>query len=219
MTRRTLRITALDRLAFDIRVAHGAVKTSMRESLTHARAAGELLIQAKGRIASKRFMDWVKKECQFSHSTANIYMRIAREWDRIEANSQCVANLGLAALDRWLRGQAIGESDDLRIITLFGHSREFVKDYRRLVAHIEQFLELNHPDYQRLRALLPHMERAEKEQVRDNLEELQGRVNEAIAHVRRHISGEIASAEQARYASLLDQFAKEDESRCGRAGL
>jgi len=75
-TRKTTRITARDRLAYRIRVEHAAVRHDLRESLLHARRAGALLIQAKAEYARGYWMAWVRESCQFSHSLANLYMRI-----------------------------------------------------------------------------------------------------------------------------------------------
>src|SRR3989442_5896878 len=77
--RKTNRITARDRLAYRIRIEHAAVENGARDALTHARAAGELLIRAKNEFGHGYWMKWVEQACQFSHSTANLYMRIARE--------------------------------------------------------------------------------------------------------------------------------------------
>lgn len=74
----------LDRLAKQIRTEHQAAEEQMRGSLLHAKRAGELLIEAKAQVGHGKFMEWVVQHCQFSHATANGYMKIAREWDKIQ---------------------------------------------------------------------------------------------------------------------------------------
>src|SRR5687768_5681760 len=100
-------VTSFDKLANDIRLAHGAVEQHTRDSLKFAVAAGEALYQAKEQMEHGSFMRWVGKQCRMSHETANLYMRLASGWEMIAAspNSQHVKTLGLGAVDRWLREQ------------------------------------------------------------------------------------------------------------------
>jgi hypothetical protein len=84
----------LDQLAADIKREHEAAEYSMRDSLMHARAAGVKLLEVKRRLAFGEFMPWVDTHCEFSHSTANLYMKIAKRWETL-GDSQQVANLTL----------------------------------------------------------------------------------------------------------------------------
>ena len=78
---------------------HVRVPEAMRDGVSHARRAGELLLHVKAKLMYGQFMPWVERHCEFSHRTATMYMRIASEWDRITADWQSIANLGIAALD------------------------------------------------------------------------------------------------------------------------
>src|SRR6266850_8495577 len=80
------------RLALRIRAEHAAFGEGLRDSLEHARTAGTLLNEAKEKMTHGYFGAWIKQQCDLSHRTANNYMLIAREWSRVEANSQHVAN-------------------------------------------------------------------------------------------------------------------------------
>jgi len=91
-----------DAVAREINDEHRAVGQALRDGLAHARRAGELLLDVKDKLPHGAFMAWVARHCGFAHRTATLYMRIATEWDRIEANWQSVANLSLGVMDRWL---------------------------------------------------------------------------------------------------------------------
>jgi hypothetical protein len=93
-----------EQVAREINDEHRAVGVAMRDSIAHARRAGDLLLDVKDKLPHGAFMEWVERHCEFAHRTATMYMRVAREWDRIATmvNWQSVANLGIAALDQSL---------------------------------------------------------------------------------------------------------------------
>jgi hypothetical protein len=80
-------------LAAQINHEHAQAEAALRSSLGHARAAGELLAQAKARCGHGGWLHWLREHVRFSERTAQGYMRIAREWDRLQANPQPVADL------------------------------------------------------------------------------------------------------------------------------
>lgn len=84
----------LAELAVEIKGEHDAAEYDMRNCVMHARRAGVKLIEVKNRLEHGAFMPWVKTHCEFSQSTANLYMKIAKRWD-VLGNSQQVANLTL----------------------------------------------------------------------------------------------------------------------------
>jgi hypothetical protein len=79
-------ITNLDTLAEGIREEAYLVERSFNDALRHAIKAGQLLIEAKSLVKHGEWMPWVEEQFPGSHSTANTYMRLA-------ANSQRIANL------------------------------------------------------------------------------------------------------------------------------
>jgi hypothetical protein len=84
----------LDQLAVAIKRAHEAAEYSMRDSLSHARSAGVNLLEVKSRLRHGEWMPWVRTHCGISHSTTNLYMKIAKRWDTL-GDSQQVVNLTL----------------------------------------------------------------------------------------------------------------------------
>ena len=81
-------------LAEAISREHEAAVNAAREGLQHARRAGALLLEAKGQCAHGEWLPWVHERCAFSERTAQVYMRIARQWPELE-NPQRVADLPL----------------------------------------------------------------------------------------------------------------------------
>jgi hypothetical protein len=72
---------------------HKAMEASARTSLEHARRAGELLQQAKWdcRRRGEAWRPWVEKNCHFSLRTAQVYMQVERNWDKIYSKAQPAA--------------------------------------------------------------------------------------------------------------------------------
>ena len=100
----------LPQLAQEIKEAHEAAETSMRESLRHARHAGELLIEVKSRLKHGEFGPWIKAHCGFGWRTANLYQKVARDWDRL-AISKCITKLrfteAVELLRKWHDGDTL----------------------------------------------------------------------------------------------------------------
>ena len=189
--RKTNRLTSRDRLAFRIKIEHAAIRRGIRDALTHAQTAGVLLLKAKGEMAHKTFMPWVRQCCEFSHSTANLYMRIAREWARIEANSERIANLSLGAVGEWLRRKPTGPAP-----------HGWARKYRALEARVIRAGQM-------LRTLLPAMNRIEAEDMRTAFLTLRRRVDAAVGQLDHHIAGEIDEGERARIAAVLAEIGVE----------
>jgi hypothetical protein len=67
----------------------------MKRALAHAIAAGELLIEAKGRLMHGRWLPWLHEHCQIPERTAQLYMKLARHAP--ELKSATVADLTVRA--------------------------------------------------------------------------------------------------------------------------
>jgi len=83
-------------LAHRIQVEHRAVSVSLKESLRHSIAAGELLIEAKEQVKHGEWLPWLRDHCTISERTAQLYMRCAK--NRTELENQIrndVADLSL----------------------------------------------------------------------------------------------------------------------------
>jgi hypothetical protein len=80
-------IMNLKKIVGDIKKEHQQVEQSVRTSLEHARRAGELLVEVKEDVEKAtdiRWDRWVEKECDFTERTASNYIRIFKEWSKIE---------------------------------------------------------------------------------------------------------------------------------------
>jgi Protein of unknown function (DUF3102) len=82
-------------LAAEINAEHEAAFGKAREAIEHARRAGELLLEAKAAVGHGKWLPWLKANCHFGERTAQGYMRLASQWDRLQAKSATVADLGL----------------------------------------------------------------------------------------------------------------------------
>jgi len=83
-------------LASKIATAHSRSEATLRKSVLYAREAGEFLIEAKRHVPVGKWGAWIRKNLPFSHATANLYMRLADNWDRLD--SERVKNLSLRKL-------------------------------------------------------------------------------------------------------------------------
>ena len=95
----------LDQLVQRIKEEHQEFQRKMYDSLTHARTAGELLIEVKKQMQHGDWGSWVEENCGFSWSTANRYMKVAREWEMLPEDSRRVGNLSLRQAEELLYGQ------------------------------------------------------------------------------------------------------------------
>jgi hypothetical protein len=57
---------SLTDLAARIRAEHEAVSKALKESVRHAIAAGELLVEAKGQLGHGRWLPWLRDHCTIS---------------------------------------------------------------------------------------------------------------------------------------------------------
>lgn len=73
----------LAELAKRINAAHNAFESGIRQSLSHAVEAGELLAQVKGSLPYGQWHDWLDKHFKGSRWTATGYMRIAARFSEL----------------------------------------------------------------------------------------------------------------------------------------
>jgi hypothetical protein len=90
----------LAQLAREINAAHKRVEKGVRDVLSHARAVGTLLIQAKARLGHGNFLPWVRANCGFTERTGQRYMKLAEHWHELVARGG--DELGLAQALRLL---------------------------------------------------------------------------------------------------------------------
>jgi hypothetical protein len=82
-------------LASHIRQEHELCEKAARQSLVHAAEAGRLLDAAKEQCGHGGFAKWLAENFPASERTAQTYMRIHRNWDKLESKAQRVADLSL----------------------------------------------------------------------------------------------------------------------------
>jgi len=97
---------SLEELAAEIREEHDRCIRAVRDSLTHARKCGELLLEARSQIPPRKgWLDWLSKNCQLrSKSTAYNYMRVAKEWGVLESIFPTIGNINLVTALSFLSG-------------------------------------------------------------------------------------------------------------------
>ena len=88
-------IVANGPLADRINEHHHAAESHARQALFYARAAGELLLEAKPTVRHGEWLSWLDANFDGSRRTAQDYMRIASRWPMIEAfvNARHAAHL------------------------------------------------------------------------------------------------------------------------------
>lgn len=83
----------LPRLAREINSAHREVEEVLKAGLSRAMEAGELLIEAKDKVAHGEWGVWLKENFEGSERTAQAYMKVARNREALEAKTAAVADL------------------------------------------------------------------------------------------------------------------------------
>jgi hypothetical protein len=80
-----------------LKIEDAAVTASLKDGLTHAMAAGEILIVAKsnGQLKHGEWLPWLES-CGIAERKAQRYMRLARNRAAIEANPTPLSDLGIS---------------------------------------------------------------------------------------------------------------------------
>ena len=75
---------SLAELAARISAEHTAVFVALSDSVRHAVAAGEMLIEAKAQVPHGQWLPWLRDNCTMSERTAQLYMRCAKSREDLE---------------------------------------------------------------------------------------------------------------------------------------
>ena len=116
---------SLATLAERIRTEHTAVSTALNQSLAHAMAAGDALIEAKEKVQHGQWLPWLKDNCAISDRTAQLYMRVAK--NRAEIEKRQIRN-DIADLNLNEAAAMLALSSDLRKLMNFTKQLEDVDD-------------------------------------------------------------------------------------------
>lgn len=84
---------SLAALASRINAEHRQASEALKSGLAHAKLAGEFLRETKAAVPHGQWQKWVNENCEFSGRTAQAYMRVAAQWESL--NAQRVAHLSL----------------------------------------------------------------------------------------------------------------------------
>lgn len=88
---------SLSVLADEINREHDLFEKSARQAIQSAQLIGNKLIEVKDSLPHGQFTGWIASNCKFGERMARNYMRVVKEWPRIEAaqNGNSVAVLGI----------------------------------------------------------------------------------------------------------------------------
>lgn len=107
----------LETLAERIRTELAGIRQAARNSLDHARIAGQHLEAAFEQVAKGDWGRWLVKNCNLSRATADLYRRIYREWDSLaEKIGNCPERVTLSGA----RSMLTAPSGKKKAVTLSG---------------------------------------------------------------------------------------------------
>ncbi len=96
---------ALAELAHAINAAHAAALAGFRNGMEHAIKTGTLLHQAKKLVGHGGWEKWVKANCKFSKSSAELYMTIAKRLEIMPELKEAVLDKTINAANFVLKQQ------------------------------------------------------------------------------------------------------------------
>jgi hypothetical protein len=131
----------LAELARRINSEHAQAEGALRAGLQHARTAGQLLLEAKAKLAHGQWLPWLKANIGASKRTCQGYMRVCEQWPVLEAKAQRVALLSYREALAVLAEPTRDDEDDVPAALAFyrregaldeaslGHILELADDY------------------------------------------------------------------------------------------
>lgn len=106
------KIAELKNISTEINTEHEIVVNACKSAVEHAIKAGELLIKAKSMVNHGEWLDWMKDNCEMTERTAQTYMRLAREYPKLEdSKAQRVADLSMRETLKVLAAPKESESE------------------------------------------------------------------------------------------------------------
>jgi hypothetical protein len=94
---------------------HRACMEATRDALQSAYDCGRLLIEEKELHPHGTWTRWIKENCELSERTAQRYMAIARDWDKIQEAGEV---LSIKAALKLLADEAIAEPRQIEVQTI-----------------------------------------------------------------------------------------------------
>jgi hypothetical protein len=83
-------------IAARIKAEHQAVAASLKRSIEHAIAAGELLNEAKEHIPHGQWLPWLREHCGVTPRSAQGYMKLARNRAEIEGKCETISHFTIS---------------------------------------------------------------------------------------------------------------------------
>jgi Protein of unknown function (DUF3102) len=130
---------SLTDLAARIRAEHEAVGVALKESVSHAIQAGEMLLEAKDKLNHGEWLPWLKDHCSLNERLAQRYMRIARNKAKYAGLSDLsiTGALALLAPDRDDEGKRL--ADNIRrgahnIANMYGDRLRQARDFANMLS-------------------------------------------------------------------------------------
>ena len=84
---------SLSSLAEQINHEHQQAEDSAKKAISHALAAGRLLVEAKSQVKHGEWLPWLKANCDVSDRQAQRYMKLADNWQAIESKNDTGSDL------------------------------------------------------------------------------------------------------------------------------
>jgi len=88
-------VPPLEQIARDIGRAYEQCKQAFQAGAGYTRQAGVLLIEARKQVEGHNWLAWLSDNVPFTERTAQRYIRIAEDWDRLSAESDSPSHLGV----------------------------------------------------------------------------------------------------------------------------
>jgi hypothetical protein len=101
-------------LARRINEKHNEAEQALKSGFAHAIAAGELLLEAKATVPHGEWLSWLAENCAVAERTAQLYMKVARGRQQLEAKNASLADLTLEGAALQLLGPTAPTPDQGR---------------------------------------------------------------------------------------------------------
>lgn len=126
---------SLAEIAARIRLAHQAVATSLKCGIEYAITAGELLIKAKKQIPHGQWLPWLDEHCGVTSRSAQGYMKLARNRDKLEAKTKALAHLTIeGALKALTSRSLIPKNGNDKVLTPDDLALKIVKHFKSKIS-------------------------------------------------------------------------------------
>jgi hypothetical protein len=79
--------------------------------------AGDLLIEAKGKVKHGQWLPWLAEHCSIAERTAQLYMRLARSRPDLESNPQALADLTVEGAAKMLAAPRLAPDPEPDIVS------------------------------------------------------------------------------------------------------